>query len=100
MDWAGFDRHRYPINPHAVRDVLLTNARSSLSSASAYSAHGHCGFPFEVLYALAWVGLRVSLPLLGPDLVLSLCRTGIPVWMSAVLTTAGTVWYRKVRSRG
>lgn len=98
--WAGFDHQQYPINPRVVRDILLADSSRELRRLSAYSARHAVGLPFQILCGLGWVGFRASLPLLGPQLVLSLCRFGIPLWLSAGVTAAGIIWLRRSRHRG
>ncbi|MEW6107020.1 MAG: hypothetical protein AB1563_11775 [Bacillota bacterium] len=98
--WAGFDRQRHPIDADVVRAALLKNLSHSLDWAGRYSVHHASGALAGILYGLAWVSLGASLPLLGPQLVLSLCRFGIPLWLSAGVIAAGIIWLRRLRHRG
>ncbi|MEW6049363.1 MAG: hypothetical protein AB1609_23305 [Bacillota bacterium] len=101
--WASFDRQEYPINPRVVRDILLADWSHRLRSEQAYFAHhGAVGLLGLILWGLGWVGLRASLPLLGPQLVLSLCRLGFPFWfwLSVGMIAGGIVWLRRLRHRG
>ena len=92
--WERFDRNQAPISQQVVQDVLWRNLRSDQEWAKRYAVH-HFGLPFQVLYGLAGVGLRMVLSTVGLDGAFFLCRSWLLVLAPVLLLFYWTFTRRK-----